>query len=127
MDDNATSTSYTHSMDASERILDSDCRDPLTGSLSAATKAKLMQLLGQWEEPSKAYQHGHVSPIILLFRYSVASLFLPSYTFHFLQFSRLKFEIASISAVLRFRKALTFINHNYPFSYAFGPGKSCCN
>ena len=32
-----------------------------------------------------------------------------------------KIEIASISAVLRFRKALTFIQKKYPFSYAFGP------
>jgi hypothetical protein len=30
-------------------------------------------------------------------------------------------EIATISAVLRFRKALTFIQHKYPFSHAFGP------
>lgn len=30
-------------------------------------------------------------------------------------------EIASISAVLRFRKALTFIQQRYPFSFDFGP------
>lgn len=31
-----------------------------------------------------------------------------------------KFEIASISSVLRFRKALTFIQKSYPFGYDFG-------
>jgi hypothetical protein len=30
----------------------------------------------------------------------------------------------SISAVLRFRNALTFIKNDYPFSYAFGPAYS---
>lgn len=76
------------SIDESTRVIDTSCRDPLTGSLPALEKAKLMQLLGQWEEPNR---------------------------------DPLKIEIASISAVLRFRKALTFIQKNYPFSYAFGP------
>ena len=33
-------------------------------------------------------------------------------------------EIASISAVLRFRKALTFIQQRFPFSFDFGPADS---
>lgn len=33
---------------------------------------------------------------------------------------RLQNEIASISSVLRFRKALTFIQKRYPFGYLFG-------
>jgi hypothetical protein len=38
----------------------------------------------------------------------------------FVCFASQKFEMASISSVLRFRKALTFIQKSYPFGYDFG-------
>ena len=38
--------------DMPKRIIDPDDRHPLTGSLSSAQKARISQLLGQWEEPT---------------------------------------------------------------------------
>ena len=70
-----------------------ELRDPLTGSLLASEKAKLFDLLGQWEEPDVAYDSRNT-------------------------------EISTISAVLKFRKAITFIQKRYPFSYAFGPAET---
>ncbi|CAB9515705.1 Mechanosensitive ion channel protein [Seminavis robusta] len=70
-------------------VIDTKNRDPLTGSLPSHEKRKLMQLLGQWEEPTRPTEPGQI-------------------------------EIASISAVLRFRKALTFMQTKYPFGYFFG-------
>lgn len=45
----------------SENGIRTDLRDPLTGSLQASEKAKLMDLLGRWEEPDKVYDSRHVS------------------------------------------------------------------
>jgi hypothetical protein len=53
-----------------------------------------------------------------------ARKFIISYTFFRLP---LQFEVASISSVLRFRKALTFIQKTYLFSYAFGPADTRTN
>jgi hypothetical protein len=67
-DDNTVNTPL-RSVDASEKtsdkVIDTSCRDPLTGSLRAAEKSKLMQLLGQWEEPGKAYDPRHVSCLMI--------------------------------------------------------------
>lgn len=63
-DDNSVNTllrSVDTSEKATDKIIDTGCRDPLTGSLKASEKAKLMQLLGQWEEPNKSYDPRHVS------------------------------------------------------------------
>jgi hypothetical protein len=38
------------------RVIDPDDRHPLTGSLSASQKMKIVQLLGAWEEPTIAEQ-----------------------------------------------------------------------
>lgn len=69
-------------------VIDMNKRDALTGSLHYSEKLKLMQLLEQWEEPTRYDQQQND---------------------------------ASISAVLRFRKALTFMQKRYPFSREFGP------
>lgn len=71
-----------------DNVVDLSKRDPLTGSLHFSEKLKLMQLLDQWEEPTKPAQASN--------------------------------EIGTISAVLRFRKALLFMQHKYPFSRDFG-------
>jgi hypothetical protein len=76
--------------DRTEKVIRTDRRDPLTGKLDSTEKAKLMDLLGRWEEPDAAYDSSNS-------------------------------EMATISAVLKFRKAITFIQKRYPFSYAFGP------
>lgn len=92
-DDNtmhASSRMLSISDDNPEKHIQTELRDPMTGGLQASEKAKLMELLGQWEEPEKTYDSRHA-------------------------------EIATISAVLKFRKAITFIQKTYPFSYAFGP------
>ena len=46
--------------DRSERVIQMDNRDPLTGSLHISEKMKLMQILGRWEDPESSYQK-HVS------------------------------------------------------------------
>ena len=92
-------------------LIDTTCRDPLTGSLPAHEKAKLMQLLGQWEEPNRASDPRQVSNKRMI----SCSVPIPHTRVLF------QFEIATISSVLRFRKALTFIRKTYPFSYSFGP------
>ena len=43
-------------------LIDTASRDPLTGSLPAHEKAKLMQLLGQWEEPMRVADPSQVRP-----------------------------------------------------------------
>jgi hypothetical protein len=50
------------------RVIDSDDRHPLTGSLSSDQRMKIVQLLGAWEEPTIAEQ-GNVrtTPPVLLF------------------------------------------------------------
>lgn len=77
----------TRSGGTSERTLDMNKMDPLTGRLDNLEREKLMQLLGRWEEPTRESSHENS---------------------------------VSIAEVLRFRKALTFINDEYPFSYAYG-------
>ncbi|CAJ1888982.1 unnamed protein product [Cylindrotheca closterium] len=72
---------------ASERTLDMNKTDPLTGRLDNLEKQKLMGLLEQWEEPRRESTQSTTS---------------------------------SIAEVLRFRKALTFIQDDYPFAFAFG-------
>lgn len=87
-DDYSNADSTTHrSGGTSERTLDMNKVDPLTGRLDNLEREKLMQLLGRWEEPTR--ESSQETSI-------------------------------SIAEVLRFRKALTFINDEYPFSYAFG-------
>lgn len=75
------------SRETSERTLDMNKLDPLTGRLDNLEREKVMQLLGRWEEPTRVSSQENT---------------------------------ISIAEVLRFRKALTFINDKYPFSYAFG-------
>ena len=36
-----------------EKVIDTDRRDPLTGSLMESEKMKLVQLLERWEEPDR--------------------------------------------------------------------------
>ena len=45
----------------SEKVIDMDARDPLTGSLHSSERIKLMQLLGQWEEPERKFDRPGVS------------------------------------------------------------------
>ena len=63
------------SMDESHRVIDTT-RDPLTGSLPVHEKAKLMQLLGQWEVPTRASDPRQVSTVVV-------SIPLPSKRFLF--------------------------------------------
>ena len=44
----------------SERVIDTTARDPLTGSLHQSERIKIMQLLEQWEEPSRRFHQSHV-------------------------------------------------------------------
>lgn len=74
----------------SDRVINMNDRDPLTGNLQYSEKMKLRQLLERWEEPDR-------------------------------EFDQQRDQKASISAVLNFRNALTFIQTTYPFSFAFGP------
>jgi len=41
--------------------MDMDLRDPITGSIRTEEKLKLMQLLGQWEDPDSNYTRHQVS------------------------------------------------------------------
>jgi hypothetical protein len=45
-----------------EKGIDSTRKDPLTGSLHSSEKLKLMQLLGQWEEPDRLSDRNLVRP-----------------------------------------------------------------
>ena len=57
-----TSASYTHrSGNEKDIVIDTTKRDPLTGSLHHSEKMKLMQLLGQWEEPEGYAHRNYVS------------------------------------------------------------------
>ena len=64
MQDDTTSGAYTaynsrETEQINDRVIDPDDRHPLTGSLSASQKMKIVQLLGAWEEPTIA-EHGNV-------------------------------------------------------------------
>jgi hypothetical protein len=48
------------SLNTSEKLIDTSRRDPLTGSLHSSEKLKLMQLLEQWEEPDRRFDHNRV-------------------------------------------------------------------
>eukprot|EP00980_Cylindrotheca_fusiformis_P014169 scaffold3720_cov141-Cylindrotheca_fusiformis.AAC.8 len=87
-DDGKSVDSSKRSGGTQDKALDMNKTDPLTGRLDDLEKAKLNQLLGQWEEPDR-HTAGEKTQI-------------------------------SISEVLRFRNALSFINNDYPFSYSFG-------
>lgn len=50
-DDNG-SASYRTNI-TNEKVIDTAKRDPITGSLLPSEKAKLMQLVDQWEEPDR--------------------------------------------------------------------------
>lgn len=55
--DDSTLGGYTQSeagADEPRRVIDPDDRHPLTGSLTQAQKSRIVQLLGQWEEPTIA-------------------------------------------------------------------------
>lgn len=54
--DDATCNTPVTSVDGSNNtmVIDTSIRDPLTGSISSQEKLKLIQLLGQWEEPTRA-------------------------------------------------------------------------
>jgi len=53
--DDGTITTPANSVDESRsKIIESSSRDQVTGSLPLHEKAKVMQLLGQWEEPKRA-------------------------------------------------------------------------
>jgi hypothetical protein len=51
--------------DEAEKVIKTDSRDPLTGSLHSSERAKLMLLLGRWEEPDKDQYTNNVSSISL--------------------------------------------------------------
>ena len=54
--DDATLNTPVTSVDGSNNpvLIDTSARDPLTGSIPIQEKHKLIQLLGQWEEPTRA-------------------------------------------------------------------------
>lgn len=52
-DDTASATSTLKSL-GTEKVIDTMKRDPITGSLLASEKAKLMQLVDRWEEPDRS-------------------------------------------------------------------------
>ena len=51
-DDTASAASTLKSL-GTEKVIDTMKRDPITGSLLATEKAKLMQLVDRWEEPDR--------------------------------------------------------------------------
>ena len=59
-DDGDTIKTVTSARGAADMVIDTNNRDPLTGSLHFAEKLKLMTLLEQWEEP-QAQHHANVS------------------------------------------------------------------
>jgi hypothetical protein len=71
-------------------VFDPNDRLPLTGSLSAAQKSRISQLLGQWEEPALST---HASE---------------------------KAAKATVSELLQFRRALEYLHTSFPFSGSFG-------
>jgi hypothetical protein len=68
--------SYGTDLNDPDLVIDPEDRHPLTGSLSAGQKTKIIQLLGAWEEPTIAEQSaGRVSVNALLqFRRALACL-----------------------------------------------------
>jgi hypothetical protein len=50
------------SLNTAENVIDISRRDPLTGSLHSSEKLKLMQLLEDWEEPDRRFDHNRVRP-----------------------------------------------------------------
>ena len=66
LDDDSVTTSAKGGSD--DFVVNMDSRDPLTGSLKASEKAKLMQILGAWEEPDTFYDPSTVSAAYLLVR-----------------------------------------------------------
>jgi len=109
----------------SERVINTHARDPLTGSLHASERIKLMQLLGQWEEPERRFDCPGVSSSGNYTRSKTGPAVPTQKLIHTHLISSVsQDQQASISAVLNFRKALTFIQRSYPFSIAFGPAGS---
>jgi hypothetical protein len=52
-DDNGSASYSTMKTMATGKLIDTDKRDPLTGSLLASEKAKLYELIDRWEEPDR--------------------------------------------------------------------------
>jgi hypothetical protein len=72
-DDSTLGANYAQSEaggDEPRRVIDSDDRHPLTGSLSPTQKARITQLLGQWEEPTVVEKQAEVASVneLLQFR-----------------------------------------------------------
>lgn len=60
-EDDTAGNESTHTHGTNEKVIDTTKRDPLTGSLHYTEKAKLMQLLDQWEEPESRDDRSKVS------------------------------------------------------------------
>jgi hypothetical protein len=97
---------------STEAVIDPDDRHPLTGALSQSQRNRIVQLLGAWEEPTIASQMNVRcrAEIILVEEQCLCSRFL-----------LLSQEPVSVSALLQFRRALTCLNTDFPFSASFGP------
>ena len=52
-DDEGSSIGSTLKSNTTEKVIDMNKRDPLTGGLEISEKVKLIQLLGRWEEPDR--------------------------------------------------------------------------
>jgi hypothetical protein len=63
-----------------KRVIDPDDRHPMTGQLSMTQKGRIVQLLGQWEEPTLAEKKVDAAPTvneILQFRRALEYLHTP--------------------------------------------------
>lgn len=52
-DEEGSSLGSTLKSNVTEKVIDMNKRDPLTGGLEISEKVKLIQLLGRWEEPDR--------------------------------------------------------------------------
>lgn len=114
-EDNSSRRSY-RSLDTAgaKTTIDMEARDSsLPDNLQHSEQNMIMQLLDQWEEPERS---GHGSTVSGGHTHHASSLIFSSKLL-----TQTQNERATISAVLRFRRALTFLRNEYPFSFAFGP------
>jgi hypothetical protein len=75
----STTSQATSRAPVEDYLINTDDRDPLTGSLSSLQRSKIIQILGRWEEPeiSESRQQPISVGALLQFRRALASINTP--------------------------------------------------
>jgi hypothetical protein len=118
-DDNLTfSHQPSEAVDYMDKVIDPSDVDPYTGSLSSTQKQRICDLLGQWEEPSRESTSMADVSANAVDNASGVTSDKPD-PLVFLCLFHIK-EVASVGAVMQFKRALAHMDTDFPFGGAFG-------